>query len=211
MSKQNKLSSSISVFAVDPGAAGGIAFTDGRKTWALGLDDAKVCDAVRPLISNKCVAYIEQVGGFIGKEQPGAYMFTFGESFGRVQGWFEMAEVPMRLVPPKKWMRAVAPGVLGIDYDDRKRALKQLAQSWHPGIEVTLKTGDALCLLEYAARAEGGDFARPGVIQANTSGNFAADAKAAAKWAKAQGWPIPKRGSKEHVAMVNYYCQNVRV
>lgn len=203
------------IIAVDPGVSGGIAFTDGTKLETSTLDHPDVCTHVRNFLDlcediGPVKVYIEQVGGFIGKEQPGAYMFTFGESFGRIKGWFEMAGIEPHFVPPKKWMRAVAPGVLGIDYNDRKRALKQLAQSWYPDVDVTLKLGDALCLLEYARRMETEPRPAIGGLLANTSGNFAADAKAAAKWAKAQGWQVPKRGSKEHVKMVNYYCQKVR-
>lgn len=191
------------ILAFDPGANGGYAYTSANEIYQGNIEEFKVVDVVRALAPN-CVAYMEQVGGYVGDEDkaPGSRMFNFGDGYGFIRGACACAGIKLHLIPPQRWMRAVLPGVIGMQYNERKRALKQFAQQLNPTLDVTLKTADALCLLEYARRIEqGGE--RSVVIPHRKE--FSDDAKQATKWAKECGYSVPTRGSRDFIDMVNYW------
>lgn len=199
------------IVAIDPGASGGIAFTDGKIAEARPLGSFREQrDYIGSLVQRHpgILAYMELVGGYIGKEQPGAYMFNFGEGYGIAQGLFLAFDVRLELVRPQKWMRAILPGVIGMEYSNRKRALQQYAQERYPGIQVTQKISDALALLDYATRAEAGEFSGEAPVARPT--NWARDSKEARAWCKAEGHPMPPKGGKEFMEMVNYYVREIR-
>lgn len=197
----------VTLIAVDPGASGGIAIYSASCTSADPYkSDEQVAALVRNLVDNDTcqgdvIAYMEQVQGFIGKEQPGSSMFNFGNNYGFYRGLFHALGIPLRLIPPQKWMRRIVPGVIGMEKGERKRALKQFAQSRYPKLEVTLLTADSLVLLEYAREIEASG-AAPVVIPSKH--DFGSDRKRAKLWCKRIGWPVPS-ASAELINMVNYW------
>lgn len=199
---QNKC---VNIIAVDPGASGGLALYATGKVSAEVLNCDTICTYVsvlRETYDANIVAYMEQVQGYIGGDgAPGSSMFNFGNGYGYLRGLFDMASIPLRLVPPQKWMRAVAPGVIGMEYGERKRALKALAQSWYPEIEVTLKLADALGLLRYANATEASGAV---LVDIPARSDFPSDKKRAKAWCKSRGWPMPSTSS-ELIDMVNYW------
>jgi hypothetical protein len=100
------------------------------------------------------VAYIEQVGGFIGKPQPGSAMFKFGQNYGRWLGILETLEIRTVLVRPQTWQKTIGLGST-LKGPDRKRALRDIAKRLYPTHNVTLANCDALLILEHAIQAEG--------------------------------------------------------
>jgi hypothetical protein len=100
------------------------------------------------------VAYIEQVGGFIGKPQPGSAMFKFGQNYGRWLGILETLEIRTVLVRPQTWQKTIGLGST-LKGPDRKRALRDIAKRLYPSHNVTLANCDALLILEHAIQAEG--------------------------------------------------------
>lgn len=204
-----------SIIAVDPGSAGGIAIrTCGKVSAEAYRSDDQILSLVRPLIdedtcSGDVVAYMEQVGGFMGDKDksPGAAMFNFGDGYGYYRGMFGALDIPLVLVPPQKWMRATLPGVIGMEKPQRKRALKEFAQSLHPELAVTLLTADALVILRYAEQCESGRAGAPPVAIPHRT-HYARDAKEAKKWCKSQGFPVPK--GAELIKLVNYWRSTIR-
>jgi len=99
------------------------------------------------------VAFIEKVGGFIGKPQPGSRMFAFGKNTGVIMGALYAAKFRIIEVPPTKWQKLL--GLAGIDAKKRKAEFKNRAHQLFPalGKSITLKTADALLIFEYACRA----------------------------------------------------------
>lgn len=196
------------IIAVDPGASGGIALNINGVVEAHAYrSDAQVLALIRP--ARIVVAYMEQVGGFVGDKDksPGAAMFNFGDGYGYYRGLFGALDIPLVLVPPQKWMRATLPGVIGMEKPQRKRALKEFAQSLHPELAVTLLTADALVILRYAEQCESGRAGAPPVAIPHRT-HYARDAKEAKKWCKSQGWPVPK--GAELIKLVNYWRTSVR-
>lgn len=198
------------IIAVDPGASGGIAFTDRGIAQAQPItDDATSCALFRQLsLGAGFIVYMELVGGYIGKAQPGSAMFNFGDGYGYFRGLCDAFNLPLVLVRPQKWMRAVLPGVIGMEYTRRKAALKQYAQERYPGIMVTKATGDALAILDYAERAERGEWRGEAPVARST--NWGRDSREARAWAKEAGYAIPPRSTKEFMEMVNYFVSNIR-
>lgn len=151
------------ILAIDPGASGGIAilYPDGAVTALAMLDDADLRDEIAAIASEgemegqSAVAYLELVGGFIaGNKLPGSAMFNFGDGYGYIRGVLAALRVETHLVRPQDWQAGI-PGVRGQrEKAARKRALKEHAARLFPALKVTLKTADALCLADYARRAE---------------------------------------------------------
>ena len=102
-------------------------------------------------------AVMEQVGGYIrprgkdGGAQPGSAMFNFGEGFGFLRGVLMGLGIPLRMVRPQEWQKQLCLGAPA-DKSARKRALKSKAQELYPGLKPTLKTCDALLILDWANR-----------------------------------------------------------
>jgi hypothetical protein len=98
---------------------------------------------------------VEEVGGYIGGAgNTGSTMFKFGRNFGFILGVLAALEVPMRLVKPQEWQRGLGLGnsKSHATKSDWKNHLKGRAQQLYPACVVTLKTADALLILQYATR-----------------------------------------------------------
>jgi len=153
------------IIAIDPGASGGLAqLEENKPAYAIPLPDdddlrgyLEGADACSAMEGARLVVYVEQVGGYVGgKGQPGSAMFNFGEGCGYIRGLLSALRIETRYVRPQAWQKGI-PGVQGAGSKQlRKRALKEHAARIFPGLKVTLKTADALCIADYARRMEGG-------------------------------------------------------
>lgn len=187
------------ILAIDPGAKGGIAWhCPGTAAQCLAVPESReeFVNMLRGLICPNrpgvpWICFLEQVGGYIGKEQPGSRMFTFGESYGFAQGVLAAFGVPVRLVRPQTWQRGI-PNRIG-EYSERKRALKDFAQQVFPGLRVTLATADALCILNYAVRWGHTDSLEDKQTRA-------------IQWCVDLGYAVPAADSKEFKRMFAYWC-----
>lgn len=145
------------IIAIDPGAAGGIAASDGVESTCISMPET-LGDLVDELVSIKAngydTCYLEQVVGFIPMASPGA-MFSFGQSFGQIQGVLQALHFRVIEVRPTKWQKELSLGAKK-DYPKTKwkNHLKEVAQKLYPHLKVTLKTADALLLLHYAEKQQ---------------------------------------------------------
>ena len=143
------------IIAIDPGKSGGIASTDGF-TVANPMPETEgdCVDTLRSLtaIAHDKICYIEKVGGYIaGNKCPGSAMFNFGHGRGVLIGAMMAFGWKIIEVPPQRWQKWLGIGKCGGD----KNKLKAEAQRRFPDIKVTLKTADALLILDYARAMEG--------------------------------------------------------
>lgn len=144
--------------AVDPGinGAAAIRWEDG-KVETREFDEETAVDLVQVLDckhegSGTAVEFVvEEVGGFVGKAQPGSAMFVFGANYGFWRGLIQGNGFPLRLVRPTVWQKGIR-GVAGTKGPERKRKLKEEAARLFPELKPTLKTADALLLLDFAER-----------------------------------------------------------
>jgi hypothetical protein len=156
--------------AIDPGASGGIAYTDANgeiptveQMPMTDFQNETELTAVLKLYSERGYKfYMEKVGGFIpdenGEGQPGSRMFVFGDGYGFIRGVLAACGNPPVLVVPQRWQRGFPKFKAKAD---RKRAFKAHAQKVFPHLAVTLATADALCLLHFAQAQESGQFKPP--------------------------------------------------
>lgn len=156
------------LLAIDPGASGGMAvFNQDSKNpvWACGFADLTEADIINEFRAlrireespynevtyNMPIAYLEELVKFAGPKLPGSTMAVYAASYGVIKGALLALGYEVRIIRAQKWQAA-----LGLKRDrqmekpDWKRKLKQRAQEIFPGIDVTLKTCDALLILEYA-------------------------------------------------------------
>jgi len=100
--------------------------------------------------------YLEKVGGYAGsKGAPGSAMFNFGRNVGFLLGLIASTKTRLIEVPPQRWQKTLQCGVKATYGTGWKGHLKQIAQQRHPRQVITLKTADALLILEHALIAEG--------------------------------------------------------
>jgi hypothetical protein len=101
---------------------------------------------------DEVVCVLEEVSGFAGKAQPGSAMFRFGEHFGFTKGVLQALEVRLVMVRPHAWQKGFGLGTASScgTKSEWKNKLKAEAQRRFPHLNVTLKTADALLLLEHA-------------------------------------------------------------
>lgn len=126
-------------------------------------------DAGQPKESR--IAVIEKVSGYIGENQPGSSAFKFGRSTGFLFGIIMALNFRIENPTPQRWIKMLGLGSREhFPKPDRsnqaeyaawqrkeseskrvwKNKLKARAQELYPAQKVTLKTCDALLLLEYA-------------------------------------------------------------
>ena len=146
------------LIAIDPGASGGIAYgnTSSPKDPALVNMPETVHDLVEVLrdaaVEGDAHAFVELVGGYIGKAQPASSAFVFGENYGKIQGALAALGIPFTLVRPQKWQASLSLGnSKGMTKPQWKNKLKAKAQQLYPQSKVTLQTADAL-LIWHAAK-----------------------------------------------------------
>jgi hypothetical protein len=153
-----------SIIGIDPGAHGAMVFgnpslgADPLIETLHGKDAYDVLERFRFLAADhqwQLVAYLEKVGGFTGRPQPGSAMFKFGEGSGYLKGCLRALGVRVILVPPQTWQKGLM-GLTGKKGPDRKRALRDEAQRRFPAIKCTLDNADALLIWDYAVRQERG-------------------------------------------------------
>jgi hypothetical protein len=148
------------VLAIDPGASGGLAWKNPDGS----LQCRKMPDTEGGLLSllqeiqgcvtehQEKVCCIEEVGGFIGKAQPGSAMFKFGFNAGLVRGMLMALGWRVELVRPATWQARLGLGKANTcsSKAEWKRKLKGEAERRFPGVSgVTLATADALLILDY--------------------------------------------------------------
>lgn len=150
------------ILAIDPGKSGGIAFQISAHNCPVAESmpetEADVVEALRTAAGTAylegvpLVAYVEKVGGFVGKGQPGSAMFKFGFGAGVIEGALRALGIRTIYVRPQEWQKHFSLGTAAACASKTKwkGKLKAEAQRRYPDLKVTLATADALLILDYA-------------------------------------------------------------
>lgn len=150
------------IIAIDPGLSGGLAWgleTDLTPSTAKmpesANDLASIIDNINTAAISPPHAYLELVGGFIGKGQPGSAMFKFGQSYGQVIGVLAGLEIPTTLIRPQAWQKALSLGnsTTHASKTKWKAHLSTRAKQLYPKAKITLQTADAV-LIWHAAKTD---------------------------------------------------------
>lgn len=141
--------------AIDPGASGGIAWRDDDKaihTARMPETEGDILSLLRRFKMSDYTVYMEEVGGYVGKAQPGSAMFVFGRNTGFLIGAIMALGFRLEMVRPQTWQKNLGIGTSRTcaSKSEWKNKLKALAQRKFPAANVTLATSDALLILDYA-------------------------------------------------------------
>lgn len=143
------------ILAIDPGASGGIAWHNGIGEGCVPMPptEGDVEGLLTSVIASHQIecAYVEEVGGYCGAAMPGSAMFNFGRNFGFILGVLAARGIRVELVKPQKWQKHFGLGTVKESGGKTpwKNKLKAKAQQLFPHLDITLKTADALLILEY--------------------------------------------------------------
>ena len=97
--------------------------------------------------------YLESCVKYAGKEQSGSAAFVYGRNYGFFEGVIQTLGIKLHLVRPQEWQKVLKLGKRnGATTTVWKNKLKAQAQRLFPTEKVTLKTADALLILEYALK-----------------------------------------------------------
>lgn len=139
------------LLAIDPGISGGLAWRDPdgivhAEPMPQGMT-AQV-DRLRELAASLpgLTAVMEKVGTYVPGNHVGSAC-TFARHCGHLEAALYALGIPFTEVAPAVWMKKL--GALPKDKRERKRAIREDMQRRFPGLEVTLKTADALALLTH--------------------------------------------------------------
>jgi hypothetical protein len=143
--------------AIDPGVGGGIAYvdTDGS-VHALPMPATlhDIDTQFQILCANSegpflpaSIVFLEELPKFAGK-MSGSSMATMFRNYGRIEGILAAYGARIEYLPPKKWQQALGLGDKKTHGNRWKAHLKGRAQALFPKLSVTLKTADALLILE---------------------------------------------------------------
>jgi len=141
------------ICAIDPGAGGGIAWltNEGAECAPMPTTPVDVADTIRTLVIagfRTCV--LEKIPMHAGKN--GSAMIKLGVRYGEVRGVLATLGVRVVELTPGEWQKAISAGVKKSHGTKWKAHLKEMAQAFFPALKVTLKTADALLILEAGRR-----------------------------------------------------------
>jgi hypothetical protein len=91
--------------------------------------------------------FLEELPKFAGK-MSGSSIGVMFRNYGRIEGLLAAYEARIEYIPPKKWQTALGLGDKKTHGPRWKAHLKGRAQALYPNLSVTLKTADALLILE---------------------------------------------------------------
>lgn len=145
---------------MDPGSQGAVAvmWEDGKISLHKSgspVELSQICEDAFMQASPdvRVCAFLELVGGNVGKQQPGGAMFKFGASYGLMKGLALAHKASLHEVRPQAWQKGL-PCERKLKGPERKRRLRDIAKERYPklGAVVTLDTCDALLIAEYGRR-----------------------------------------------------------
>ena len=147
----------MTIIAIDPGKSGGIAYAlDGREIHSRSMPDTSgdILDFIRTIKAihgPEIECYMESCVRYAGKAQSGSASIVYGRNYGFLEGIIQALGIRLHFVSPQKWIKALGLGTRGQSTNTQwKNKLKAEAQRLFPSEKVTLKTADALLILEYA-------------------------------------------------------------
>lgn len=143
------------ILAIDPGVSGGLAWrnADGLHAVAMPDGDAALCELLSELYCGAPIeCWIENIPTFAGKKIPGHSIAVLYGNFRFIEGWLTARGARIRRVAPQAWQKPLGLGTRASagGQSQWKRKLRDEAARRFPELDVTLKTADALLILEYA-------------------------------------------------------------
>lgn len=143
----------MAIVSIDPGVGGGIAYEDGGTVHAVPMPATlgDMAALIRILAADSPTFWLEELPKFGGRMSASSMGVMF-KNYGRIEGLITAAQCRIEYIPPKKWQKVLGLGDKASHGDRWKAHLKGRAQALFPRLDVTLKTADALLILEAARK-----------------------------------------------------------
>ena len=143
------------ILGIDPGKGGGLAVYNEKENETKAIkfidDLCELSGIVGSIIhgfkASEVYVIVEHVHSFPTDSRPSA--FSFGRNLGQWEGILASYELDKETVAPKTWQNHYDVPIIKNKYE-RKRWLKEIAQTMFPDIRVTLNICDALLIANYA-------------------------------------------------------------
>lgn len=135
---------------IDPGCEGAATFIGFHFIDVIlpfeNATEADIANSLRQIAEDhELFAVLESVHSM--PKQGVSSTFKFGRAYGFVRGLLIALQIPFEDVTPQKWQKE-----LGCMTKGDKNISKAKAQQLFPGVKITNKTGDSVCIAEYAKR-----------------------------------------------------------
>ena len=148
-----------SIIGIDPGQSGGIATLDNGllESFPMPSTEGDIIGLLRQVaMKPSAVVYLEDLVKYAGHPQASSHAIVYGRNFGFVLGGLQMLGARVELVKPQTWQKHLG---LGNSKGCKTRSAwknkcKALAQRLFPQQRITLKTADALLILEYGLKQQ---------------------------------------------------------
>jgi len=148
----------ICILGIDPGQHGGFSIVklngDHRAAYAYNkqtlpeiVDTLRAIKETNDLLGFKTLAFIEEVHSM--PKDGKASAFSFGQNYGAWLATLISLKIGYKEIPPGQWQAGLKLRVRGMEYRDKKKALKEKAQKLFPDLNLTLDTCDAALIAEY--------------------------------------------------------------
>ena len=140
---------------VDPGKSGGITIIHGKdiKTYKCPQRTEDMAILFSLLIGDTCSynvkVFMERVWARPNNAVRSA--FAYGVNYGQWMGIIACHEIPLQTCLPNEWIKYYECSK-DLEYQERKRWLKDKAKSLYPNLNITLMTADSILIADYAKK-----------------------------------------------------------
>ena len=148
-----KTNSHFKYIGIDPGKSGGITMVDGStfKTYKCPQRTEDMAMLFSLLVGDTSSYDVKVLMERVWARPNNAVRsaFAYGVNYGQWLGIIACHEIPLQTCLPNEWISYYGCDKK-LEYQDRKRWLKEKAKSLYPTLNVTLMTADSILITDYA-------------------------------------------------------------
>ena len=148
-----KTNSRFKYIGIDPGKSGGITMIQGEtfKTYKCPQRTEDVAMLFSLLVGDTSSYDIKVLMERVWARPNNAVRsaFAYGVNYGQWLGIIACHEIPLQTCLPNEWITYYGCS-RELEYQERKRWLKEKAKSLYPSLNVTLMTADSILITDYA-------------------------------------------------------------
>ena len=147
------------IIAADPGKGGGFAVLINGQIELHNMPETltEISEWMRGYISNETVFVMEEIPKYCGGGLPESAIFKMAQNFGRLEGIAVSIGFKLVRFQPKAWQKGLGMVKGKLKSSKWKSALANRAKELYPHLHVTLKTSDALLILDWAVKNKEGN------------------------------------------------------
>ena len=140
---------------IDPGKSGGITMVHGKssKTYKCPQRTEDMAILFSLLVGDTSSYDIKVLMERVWARPNNAVRsaFAYGVNYGQWLGIIACHEIPLQTCLPNEWISYYGCDKK-LEYQDRKRWLKEKAKSLYPNLNITLTTADSILIADYAMK-----------------------------------------------------------